>query len=42
MSKKEKEISAYHEAGHAMVGHVLPDSDLSTRLLLFHAAVPVV
>ncbi len=28
MSEKEKEITAYHEAGHAIVGHVLPDSDL--------------
>lgn len=27
MSQKEKELSAYHEAGHALVGHVLPDSD---------------
>ncbi len=27
MSDKEKELSAYHEAGHAIVGHVLPDSD---------------
>ncbi|HSX05235.1 MAG TPA: ATP-dependent zinc metalloprotease FtsH [Candidatus Saccharimonadales bacterium] len=27
MSEKEKEITAYHEAGHAVVGHVLPDSD---------------
>jgi cell division protease FtsH len=27
MSDKEKELSAYHEAGHALVGHVLPDSD---------------
>ncbi|TWP08568.1 ATP-dependent metallopeptidase FtsH/Yme1/Tma family protein [TM7 phylum sp. oral taxon 350] len=27
MTDKEKEITAYHEAGHAVVGHVLPDSD---------------
>ncbi len=28
MSEKEKELTAYHEAGHAVVGHVLPDSDM--------------
>lgn len=27
MNDKEKEMTAYHEAGHALVGHVLPDSD---------------
>ena len=27
MNDKEKQITAYHEAGHAVVGHVLPDSD---------------
>lgn len=27
MNKKERELTAYHEAGHAVVGHVLPDSD---------------
>lgn len=27
LSEKEKELTAYHEAGHAIVGHVLPDSD---------------
>ncbi len=27
MSEHEKELTAYHEAGHAVVGHVLPDSD---------------
>jgi cell division protease FtsH len=27
MSASEKELTAYHEAGHAIVGHVLPDSD---------------
>ena len=25
--RKEKELTAYHEAGHALVGHVLPNSD---------------
>ena len=27
MNDHEKELTAYHEAGHAIVGHVLPDSD---------------
>lgn len=27
MNDKEKQLTAYHEAGHALVGHVLPDSD---------------
>ena len=27
MSEKEKSLTAYHEAGHAIVGHILPDSD---------------
>jgi cell division protease FtsH len=27
MNDQEKELTAYHEAGHAIVGHVLPDSD---------------
>ena len=27
MSQKDKETTAYHEAGHAVVGHILPDSD---------------
>ncbi len=27
MSEQEKQMTAYHEAGHAIVGHVLPDSD---------------
>lgn len=27
MNEKDKELTAYHEAGHAIVGHVLPDSD---------------
>ncbi len=27
MNDHEKQLTAYHEAGHAIVGHVLPDSD---------------
>lgn len=27
MNEADKELTAYHEAGHAIVGHVLPDSD---------------
>jgi cell division protease FtsH len=27
MTEADKTITAYHEAGHALVGHVLPDSD---------------
>jgi cell division protease FtsH len=34
MSDKEKEITAYHEAGHAVVGHVLPDSDLVHKVTI--------
>ncbi|MCE7936246.1 ATP-dependent zinc metalloprotease FtsH [Candidatus Saccharibacteria bacterium CPR2] len=34
MNDKEKEITAYHEAGHAIVGHVLPDSDLVHKVTI--------
>lgn len=27
ISMKEKEVTAYHEAGHALVAHMLPDAD---------------
>lgn len=27
LSRKEKEITAYHETGHAMIGHLLPNCD---------------
>lgn len=34
MSEKEKEMTAYHEAGHAIVGHVLPDSDMVHKVTI--------
>jgi cell division protease FtsH len=34
MNEKEKEITAYHEAGHAIVGHVLPDSDMVHKVTI--------
>jgi cell division protease FtsH len=27
MTDQDKEVTAYHEAGHALVGHVMPDAD---------------
>jgi cell division protease FtsH len=34
MNDHEKELTAYHEAGHAIVGHVLPDSDLVHKVTI--------
>jgi cell division protease FtsH len=34
MSDKEKILTAYHESGHAIVGHVLPDSDLVHKVTI--------
>lgn len=34
MSEKERALTAYHEAGHAVVGHVLPDSDLVHKVTI--------
>ena len=34
MSEHEKELTAYHEAGHAIVGHVLPDSDVVHKVTI--------
>lgn len=34
MNDKEKEMTAYHEAGHAVVGHVLPDSDMVHKVTI--------
>jgi len=34
MNEHEKELTAYHEAGHAVVGHVLPDSDMVHKVTI--------
>lgn len=34
MSEREKELTAYHEAGHAVVGHILPDSDVVHKVTI--------
>lgn len=34
MTEHEKELTAYHEAGHAIVGHVLPDSDMVHKVTI--------
>jgi len=34
MNDKEKELTAYHEAGHAIVGHVMPDSDMVHKVTI--------
>lgn len=34
MSDEEKKITAYHEGGHAIVGHVLPDSDMVHKVTI--------
>lgn len=34
MNEKEKELTAYHEAGHAIVGQVLPDSDVVHKVTI--------
>ncbi len=34
MNEKEKELTAFHEAGHAVVGHVLPNSDIVHKVTI--------
>ncbi len=34
MNEQEKKLTAYHEAGHAIVGHVLPDSDVVHKVTI--------
>ncbi len=34
ISEEEKKVTAYHEAGHAIVSHLLPDTDPVTRITI--------
>ena len=34
ITDKEKELTAYHEAGHALVGHLLPHADPITKVTI--------
>ena len=34
ISQREKEITAYHEAGHALVAYVLPDADMPFKVTI--------
>jgi cell division protease FtsH len=34
MTERDKELTAYHEAGHAVVGQVLPDSDMVHKVTI--------
>ena len=34
MNDREKELTAYHESGHALVGQVLPDSDVVHKVTI--------
>jgi cell division protease FtsH len=39
LSEKEKAMTAYHEAGHAVVGHILPDSDMVHKVTIIPRGV---
>ncbi len=34
VNEREKEITAYHEAGHALVGYLLPDADMPFKVTI--------
>jgi cell division protease FtsH len=34
MTEQDKQVTAYHESGHALVGHVLPDSDMVHKVTI--------
>lgn len=34
MTEKDKELTAYHEAGHALVGHLMPESDMVHKVTI--------
>jgi cell division protease FtsH len=34
MTDADKQVTAYHESGHALVGHVLPDSDMVHKVTI--------
>jgi cell division protease FtsH len=34
MTDSDKQVTAYHESGHALVGHVLPDSDMVHKVTI--------
>ena len=42
MSERRARLVAYHEAGHALVGALMPDYDPVRRSPSFPAATPVV
>lgn len=39
MTERDKELTAYHEAGHAVVGQVLPDSDMVHKVTIIPRGV---
>ena len=40
MSEEERRLIAYHEGGHALVAHVLPNTDEVHKITVIPAAAP--